>query len=236
MLAPRSKRRTRECNAYGHDVDSEDPPLAVERRRAATIPREDSECPLRVAWDERLCSNRFLRAEGPTMEFWATLLGAAVGVVAGTLVQYGVQALTNYSTERNQRSALKKEVQLNLALVAEIKAEATRLRNAINGDALPKYFGYLNFERGLFSQSNVLLSNGKLYNWFSIDELRKLQVVSFKLNASTANFVNQNITQRRERATARENYDKSEAVQFANYIDNQLSEIEKLLNEIISAV
>jgi hypothetical protein len=131
---------------------------------------------------EVLCIGwRSWRRPGGQMDFWATFLGAAFGVVAGTLVQFGTQYLFNHFTGKEQRSALKKEMQANLALVSDLKAEATRFRNAINGDSLNKYFGFFNFERGLFIQSTALMNSGKLYKWFSIDDLRKLQVISTKL-------------------------------------------------------
>jgi hypothetical protein len=40
------------------------------------------------------------------MEFWATLLGAAVGVPAGSFVQYFAQMLIDRSKEAGQRAAL----------------------------------------------------------------------------------------------------------------------------------
>ena len=124
-------------------------------------------------------------------------------------------------------------MQLNMALVRELKEEANRFRNAINGDSLSAYFGYLNFERGLFSQVQSLLNTGNLYRWFSIDELKKVQLASVKLSLSTGNFVNQNITQRRERTKSGENYDKLEAVQFANFVDGELALTERILSSFL---
>jgi hypothetical protein len=173
---------------------------------------------------------------GRQMDFWATFLGAAFGVVAGTLVQFFTQSLFNRSTEKEQRSGLKKEMQANLALVSDLKAQAAVFRNAINGDSLNKYFGYFTFERGLFSQTTALLNSGKLYKWFSIEDLRKLQLISTKLNVAASSFINQNIVQRRDKAIAGEGYDKSEAVQFANYIDGELRETETLLNQFIALI
>ena len=170
------------------------------------------------------------------MEFWATLTGAAVGVVAGAFIQYIVQFFVDSRTERHQRAALKKEMQCNLQLIHELLAEVTKLRNAVNGDSIQTYFGFFNYERGLFSQATALLNNGSLYRWFSIDDLKKLQKVSFKLNVNTANFVNQNITQRRERAVKKEGFDKIETVQFVNFIENALNTTRELLTEFIAVI
>lgn len=168
-------------------------------------------------------------------EFWATLIGAAVGVIAGAFIQYIVQHYVDRRTERHQRAALKKEMQCNLQLISELIAESGRFRNAVNGDALTSYFGYLNYEKGLFAQAGALLSSGMLYRWFSIEQLKKVQAVSYTLNVNTANFVNQNITQRREAAKNGE-LNKVEAVQFVNYVESELQKHKSLLEEFIDII
>ena len=169
-------------------------------------------------------------------EFWGALVGAAVGVVAGTLVQFLVQEIVDRGAEREQRAALRKEMECNLQLVDELQTEATRFRNAINGDAIGSYFGYLNFERGLFFQAQSLLARGLLYKWFKIEDLKALQLVSVKLSINSANFINNNITERREKAKNQEGYDKLEAVNFANFVDSQLSETRKLLQQFLTQI
>jgi hypothetical protein len=43
------------------------------------------------------------------MEFWATLTGAAVGVLAGVFIQYFLTLLLNSRVTRAQKNALRKE-------------------------------------------------------------------------------------------------------------------------------
>ncbi len=168
-------------------------------------------------------------------EFWATLIGAAVGVIAGAFIQYLVQYYVDRRTQRDQRAALKKEMQCNLHLISELQAEAGRLRNAVNGDALTSYFGFFNYEKGLFAQAGALLANGMLYRWYSIEQLKKLQAVSYAMNINTSNFINQSITQRRDAATKGE-LNKVEMVQFVNFIESELQNNKYLLEEFIAII
>lgn len=170
------------------------------------------------------------------VDFWGALVGAAVGVVAGTVVQFLVQKLLNSGVERDQRAALKKEMLANQQLIDELQGEATRFRNAINGDAVASYFGFFNYERGIFDQGRALLSAGLLYKWFEIDDLRKLQLVAITLSQNTSNFINQTITDRRDKAKTGQGYDKYEMLQFANFVDNQLADTKKLVTEFIKVI
>jgi hypothetical protein len=169
------------------------------------------------------------------MDFWATLLGAAAGVVAGALIQYLVQFFINLRTQRQQRQALKKELQYNLQVVSELADECTKLRNAVNSDTLPMYFGFFGFGQAFFVQTTTLFTNGTLYQWFTIETLKKLQKISAILNINHAGWVNNNVSQRRDAAKAG-NFDKAEAVQFVNYLDQQISETRTLLNEMIALI
>jgi hypothetical protein len=169
-------------------------------------------------------------------EFWATLIGAAVGVVAGAFIQYIVAILLARGEQKRQRQALKKEMQYNLQVVSDLSDECRRLRNAVNGDTLKLYFGYLAYERAFFTQSIALLNNGLLYRWFPIEALQKLQKISAILNGNNANWVNNNIKQRREAATSGTQFDKSETVNFVNFVETQINDVRKLLNEFIALI
>jgi hypothetical protein len=60
--------------------------------------------------------------------FVATLLGSAVGVVAGTVVQYFTQILINARQAAARRKNLAKEFTHNLAVVVRVKEDLTRIR------------------------------------------------------------------------------------------------------------
>jgi hypothetical protein len=131
------------------------------RGRTTTLVIEDMEKRFthRMAQGVVLSSRHRFRLKQMT-EFWATLTGAAVGVVAGAIIQYIAQIFIDRSKQSRQRQALKKEMQYNLAVVSDLSDECRRLRDAVNGDVLKTYFGYFNYERGIFSQSNALLNDG----------------------------------------------------------------------------
>ena len=132
------------------------------------------------------------------MEFWATLAGAAVGIVAGTLIQFLVQLVIDKRRAMEQRKAFRKEMAYNLAVLQDISEETTRLRNAINGDALAQYAGHFPYEQGLFTQTSALLNSGNLYSWLPIEDFKKLQRIVSTLSANRAVWVNNQVTQRKE--------------------------------------
>lgn len=63
--------------------------------------------------------------------FWATVFGAALGVMAGTLIQYLVTLLLNQQTKKRQKNALMKEFVYNRSLVDELMGEIQKFRNAV---------------------------------------------------------------------------------------------------------
>jgi uncharacterized membrane-anchored protein YhcB (DUF1043 family) len=64
--------------------------------------------------------------------FLATVIGAAVGVVAGTLIQYFLTMALEYKSKARQKTTLMKELTYNRALIDELAEELQRLRNALN--------------------------------------------------------------------------------------------------------
>ena len=78
----------------------------------------------------------------PAGMFWATTFGAAIGVVAGTLIQYLLDLLLAKRSRVRQRHALVKEMSYNRSLVAELTEELGRFRNAVNARVFNTYYGY----------------------------------------------------------------------------------------------
>src|SRR5437762_6651595 len=130
--------------------------------------------------------------------FWATVFGAALGVMAGTVIQYLVTLLLNQRTRKRQKNALAKEFVYNRSLIDELRGEAQRFRNAVNGDVLNTYFGYFGFGRAIFAQANACTINGTLYELFSAEEIRHAQRIVSMLSAANENWVNGEIKRRRD--------------------------------------
>jgi hypothetical protein len=105
----------------------------------------------------------------------------------------------------------------------------------VNSDTFRLHSGYLAYERGIFTQSNALLSNGLLYRWFAIEVIQKLQRISAILNGHNANRVNENFRRRQEMAKSGQ-FDKTETVQYLNVVEGQINEARKLLHELIALI
>jgi hypothetical protein len=169
------------------------------------------------------------------MDFWATMTGAAVGVVAGVLIQYLFTLLLNSRLARAQKNALRKELEYDRAVVAELKTELDRLRNAVNGNVLAQYYGHLGMGRAFFAQTVAMATAGKLYEFFSVDDLKQLQGVMSLLNGNTEVWVNAEIKRRKQEA-ATPQYNHAEAVNFVDYLSNQLVELDGKLMHLIRKI
>src|SRR5271165_5186646 len=109
--------------------------------------------------------------------FWATALGAALGVVAGTVIQYLLTLALERRSRGRQRNGLVKEMIYNRSLVNELADEVERFRNAVNGGVFNTYYGYFNIGKGIFAQANASAGNEFLYELLSADDIRHLQRV-----------------------------------------------------------
>lgn len=168
--------------------------------------------------------------------FWATTLGAAIGVAAGTLIQFGATTLGSASVDQRQRTAFAKELGYNRQLVANMLEEIDRLRNAVNGHVLSNYVGFFPLNTAFWAQTQALMNSGKIYQWLSLDALQKLQKVSQTLSLGTSNFINGEITKRKDaHAAAPATFDQREAVQFVDWVQGQLRTTRTLLAEIAVA-
>jgi hypothetical protein len=113
--------------------------------------------------------------------------------------------------------------------------ELDRLRNAINGRVLDQYFGHLGMGRAFFAQTLAMANSGKLYEFFSVDDLKQLQRVVSLLNSNNEGWVNAEIQKRKQQATTTQ-YDHREAVQFVDFLSNQLTELDTKLAHLITKV
>ena len=165
------------------------------------------------------------------------MFGAALGVVAGTVIQYILTLLLNQQTRKRQENALAKEFIYNRSLVDELLTEAQKFRNAVNGDVLNTYFGYFGFGRAIFAQANACTMNGVLYELFSADEIRHAQRLVSTLSVANENWVNGEIKRRRDTLIATPaQFNKAETVQFVNFLENQIHEIATWIDALMKKV
>jgi hypothetical protein len=169
--------------------------------------------------------------------FWATVFGAALGVMAGTLIQYLVTLLLNQQTKKRQKNALMKEFVYNRSLVDELMGEVQKFRNAVNGDVLNTHFGYFGYSRAIFARANACTINGMLYELFSADDIRHAQRIVSLLSAGNENWVNGEIKRRRDvLINTPAKFNKAEAVQFVNFVDNQIRELADWMDGLMKKV
>jgi hypothetical protein len=109
--------------------------------------------------------------------FVATLLGSAVGVVAGTIVQYFTQIFIAARQARARRANLAKEFAHNLAVVARVKEDLARVRSRVGAGEAWSYQPILPFGDGLHLILDKMSVEGEIYDLFGFDDISKLQKV-----------------------------------------------------------
>jgi len=175
----------------------------------------------------------------PSGLFWAAVLGAAIGVVAGTCVQYLFELLKSGDAKKRQVKALVKEYEYNKALVDELQKEVVNLRNSINGGVLDSYSGYFPFGQAFFHQTNSFASSGLLHELFSVGEMKKLQRITFLLSVGNEAWVREGIGRRSKaahEASPEFPFNQREGLQFVTFIENQLNELYQLIDDLIGTL
>ncbi len=167
--------------------------------------------------------------------FWATVFGAALGVVAGTIIQYFITLALEQKSKARQKSALMKEMIYNKSLVCELSKEAQKFRNAVNGGVLNTYFGYFPYSKAIFAQANASANNGMLYEFLSIDHIKNAQHVVSVLSINNENWVNSEITRRRDIITnTPESFNRAEVVGFVDFVDKQIQDLGQTIDNLIT--
>lgn len=169
--------------------------------------------------------------------FWATVFGAAIGVVAGTFIQFFLTKILERQSTIRQKTILMKELTYNRALVNELFAEEKRLRNAVNGGVLDTYNGFFPFGNAIFAQAQAAALNGAIYELLSKDQVRLAQKVVFLLSAQNSNWVAAEIAKRKNSfINSGTTFDQRDAVNFVDFLEQQIHDIGKSLDELISAL
>jgi hypothetical protein len=152
-------------------------------------------------------------------EFWATLIGAAIGVVAGALLQYLAAILIGRYQRRQHWSDLQTEAAYNLNIANEMLNEARRFRTAAQPATFAQYQWYFRAHGMLSIALTRIINSGELYRMFTRDEIFDLQsIVQF----FTADMERQFIANRVEQLKAANDY--AGAQQFANYIEQEIND------------
>jgi len=166
--------------------------------------------------------------------FWATVFGAALGIVAGTIIQYFITLALEKKSKARQKSSLMKEMIYNKSLACELYKEVQKLRNAVNGGVLNTYFGYFPYNKAIFAQAIASANNGMLYELLSIEHIKNAQHMVSVLSVNTENWVNNEITRRRDIViNTPESFDRAEAVGFVDFVDKQIQDLQQTIDTLI---
>jgi hypothetical protein len=111
------------------------------------------------------------------MDFWATFLGAAFGVVAGAIIQYIVQIWIARRNRKLVLSDLNKEAQYNLGVANEMLNEVSRFRAAAQPDTFSTYQWYFRSKDMLGTVLNNIITSGQLYRIFTQREITEIQLL-----------------------------------------------------------
>jgi len=118
-----------------------------------------------------------------------------VGIVAGIAVTIGVDFLKKKKQNANDKNNLSFEIKCNLSKIEKWIETINELRNYVNSDRINQFSGYFNLSSAIFSTTNKLLQDGRIYTYLSYDSIEKIQENGTYLSLAGENMLNNQITQ-----------------------------------------
>ncbi len=123
-----------------------------------------------------------------------------VGIVAGIAVTIGVDFLKKKKQNVNDKNNLSFEIKCNLSKIERWIELINGLRNYVNSDRINQFSGYFNLSSAIFSTTNKLLQDGRIYTYLSYDSIEKIQENGTYLSLAAENMLNNQITQYKQAA------------------------------------
>lgn len=120
-------------------------------------------------------------------------LGVFLGVLAGTAVTLLSAWMLQRRSENQRAQNLRFELELNVGKIDTWLEELTRLRHAVNGDALDSYFGYFDLSRIISVTANSMLQTGLLYKHLTHDQIGSLQEMFSEFSWFGEKYVNDQV-------------------------------------------
>ena len=145
--------------------------------------------------------------------FLATMIGAALGVVAGAVIQFLVQQWLDRAEFKRQLDDIRAEAVYNISAVNELIAEAGRLRALAHPGGIQNYLGIFPFANVLWIAMNRIVNSGRLYRTFSHAEIEKIQKTMVFLSGATGSWVTTRVNQVKTAG------DFQDAINLASYIE-----------------
>lgn len=130
--------------------------------------------------------------------------GVFLGVIAGTAVTVLVHHWFYRRNEKMQIKNMKFELELNCRKLEGWLEELNKYRNSVNGDSLHTYFGYYKLSSAIGVATNQLHTSGVLYKYLSHEHIGQIQEVFNDLSLPGENYMNNQISQRKQTLTSLE--------------------------------
>lgn len=172
-------------------------------------------------------------------------IGAFLGVVAGIVVMIVSSRIQARAARKQQVRNLCFELRLNIKKIDGWLHEVTRYRNAVNGDSLHRWSGYLDLSKTVSTTAMSMLNSGVLYNTLSYQDIASLQEVYWDLSQAGEHYLNDQLKNTRTRFQRLQEQGasavwlatlKPEAVGIADYWENKLIDHRDKLARIAAAL
>ncbi len=121
-----------------------------------------------------------------------------VGIVAGIGVTIGVDCYKEKKQSINNKKNLSFEIRCNLSKIEKWFELINELRNYVNSDRINQFSGYFNLSSAIFSTTNKLLQDGRIYTVLSYDSIEKIQENGTYLSLVGENMLYNQITQHKQ--------------------------------------
>lgn len=121
-----------------------------------------------------------------------------VGIVAGIGVTIGVDCFKEKKQNINDKKNLSFEMKCNLSKIEKWLESINELRNYVNSDRINLFSGYFNLSSAIFTTTNKLLQDGRIYTYLSYDSIEKIQENGTYLSVSGENMLSNQIMQHKQ--------------------------------------
>jgi hypothetical protein len=170
------------------------------------------------------------------MNYFLQGFGVFLGVIAGVAITLLTQWINEKVRESRKVNNLEFELQLNIKKIDKWLEEIVKYRNAVNGDTLNTYFAYFDLSRFVTVTANDMFLSGLLYKYLDYETLEKLQVVFSEFTLTWETFLNNDLTQNRNKAiqepTSWPTF-KRKVLFNVDFWDNKFKEHKKTLGDIL---
>lgn len=123
-----------------------------------------------------------------------------VGIVAGICVTIGVEYFKSKKQNTNDKKNLSFEIRCNLSKIEKWLELINDLRNFVNSDRINQFSGYFNLSSAIFTTTNKLLQDGRIYTHLSYDSIEKIQENGTYLSVAGENMLSNQLMQHKQAA------------------------------------